>query len=192
MLNQHWVLLGAAFGLIGSVRYATSTAVGEARPNLVTWTLWATAPLIAFAAQLDAGVGLPAVMTLSAGVGPTIVLITALSTRHHYTDLRRSDRTCAALAVIALVVWWGMGDAPIAVVVAVAADALAAAPTVVKAWKLPRTENVLFYLLIGVGAVITLLTITDWHPTTWIFVAYQITVCTVVIGVVTTRRRVVI
>ena len=31
---------------------------------LLAWSLWAAAPLIGFSAQLDAGVGLPAVMTM--------------------------------------------------------------------------------------------------------------------------------
>ncbi|APU20006.1 hypothetical protein [Actinoalloteichus sp. GBA129-24] len=68
MLDPHWVFAGAVLGLVGSVRYAFAITRGRVRPNLVTWSLWAAAPLIGFFAQLDSDVGLPAVMTLAAGV----------------------------------------------------------------------------------------------------------------------------
>lgn len=51
MLDPGWVFFGAALGLAGSVRYAVAVAVGQARPHLVTWTLWAAVPLIALLAQ---------------------------------------------------------------------------------------------------------------------------------------------
>ncbi|RCG16813.1 hypothetical protein DTL70_28210 [Streptomyces diacarni] len=53
MLDPHWVFVSAVLGLSGSVRYAFSTMRGTARPNVVTWSLWAAAPLIGFFAQLD-------------------------------------------------------------------------------------------------------------------------------------------
>ncbi|MEU8351690.1 hypothetical protein [Streptomyces sp. NPDC048845] len=59
------------------------------------------------------------------------------------------------IAVAALGVRLGLRRAPLAVIVAVAADAAAAPPTIVKAWRDPGPENLLLYVLVGAGATIT-------------------------------------
>ena len=104
MLDPSWVYLSAALGLVGSTRYAIATITGTARPNLVTWVLWAVAPLIGFFAQLSAGVGLPAVLTLAAGLGPLIVVVPAVVTRHSHSAIGPFDLLRAAIAGAALVV----------------------------------------------------------------------------------------
>ncbi|UNT00721.1 hypothetical protein MMF93_32725 [Streptomyces tubbatahanensis] len=189
MLDPHWVFVSAVLGLAGSVRYAFSTMRGTARPNLVTWSLWAAAPLIGFFAQLDAGVGMPAVQTLAAGVGPLAVVVCAVLTRHNLARLGTFDVVCAVIAVVALGVWLGLGQAPLAVVCAVAADAAAALPTALKAWRDPYSENLLFYVLVGTGAAVTLLTITSWQPEAWAFAVYVLALCAVLVSIVSVRRR---
>ncbi|ORL32474.1 hypothetical protein A5N78_08030 [Prescottella equi] len=188
MLDPHWVFVGAVLGVIGSLRYAYTTARGLTCPNLVTWTLWASAPLIGFGAQINAGVGLPAVMTLAAGIGPLIVVVTALSSRRANIRLVRFDYICAVAALLALAVWLGLGQAPMAVMLAVLADAIAALPTIAKTWRHPDSENPVFYSLVAVGAAITLLTITSWQPHTWAFAAYQIVICTGLVAIIAIRQ----
>lgn len=188
MLDPHWVFAGAVLGLIGSIRYATAVTRGSVRPNLVTWSLWASAPLIAFFAQVDSEVGLPAVMTLAAGTGPLIVIVTSAITRRHYARLGVIDLACAGIAIAALAIWLGLDDAPLAVVFAVAADAIAALPTLIKAWRHPDSENILFYVLVAVGATITLLTISVWTLQAWAFAVYQLSICVVIVAVIAAKR----
>jgi len=188
VLHPNWVFVAAALGLLGSVRYAVATLSGSARPNLVTWSLWAAAPLIGFFAQLDAGVGLPAVLTLAAGVGPLVVVTSGLVSRHHRARIGPFDVACATVAVIALGVWLGLGRAPLAVFVAVAADGIAALPTIRKAWHDPGSENLLFYVLVGIGATITLSTISSWEPSAWAFAVYVLALCLLLVALVSGRR----
>ncbi|QWF80060.1 hypothetical protein [Amycolatopsis sp. CA-230715] len=187
MIDPAWVFVSAALGLVGSARYAFATVKGTVRPNLVTWSLWAAAPLIGFFAQLDAEVGLPAVQTLSAGLGPLVVVICGVLIRHNLARLGAFDVICAVIAIIALGIWLGYDDAPLAVLFAVAADAAAALPTVVKAWRDPGSENVLFYVLVGTGATVTLLTISSWEPAAWAFPVYMLVLCSTLIGIVAAR-----
>ena len=189
MLDPSWVFLSAALGLIGSTRYAIATLTGTACPNLVTWVLWAVAPLIGFFAQLSAGVGLPAVLTLAAGLGPLVVVVSALVSRHSYSTIGPFDIVCAVIAVAALVVWIGFDAAPTAVIFAVGADAAAALPTIRKAWRDPDSENLLFYVLVGVGATVTLMTLNSWTPSDWAFAVYMLALSLVLVGIVFTRRR---
>lgn len=189
MIDPNWVFAGAALSLFGSVYYCLSIIRGSVRPNLVTWSLWTAAPLIGFFAQLDAGVGLPAVMTLSMGAGPLMVTITSLVARRFFARFTRFDLACGLVAVIAIAVWVGLGDAPLAVWFAVAADGIAALPTLIKAWRHPYSENAIFYSIAAVGATITLLTISVWTPETWAFAVYQFSVCAFLAITVASRQR---
>ena len=190
MIDPNWVFAAAALGLTGALRYCFFIVRGSVRPSLVSWSLWATASLIAFLAQLDAGVGLPAIMTLAAGLGPVCVVATSLITRRFFTRFTAFDFACLFFAVVALGVWIGLGQAPLAVWIAVTADLIAALPTVVKSWRHPDTENALFYLFPASGAAITFATITVWAPQTWAFVAYQFSICVVLAVLIVVRRRV--
>jgi len=188
MLDPNWVYFSAVLGLLGGCHYSWAIVNRRARPNLVTWSMWAAAPLIGFFAQLDAGVGLPAVPTLGIGLGPLIVVVTALLARRHRARLGLFDLTCAVVATTALGVWLGLGQAPIAVFFAVLADGVAALPTVLKAWRDPDSENLIFYVSVGIGGVITLLTVSVWKPTVWAFAAYILSLSVLLVTIVTTRR----
>ncbi|MEO3852726.1 hypothetical protein ABGB09_34775 [Streptomyces sp. B8F3] len=99
------------------------------------------------------------------------------------------DLAGAVVACAALGVWLGLGEAAPAVVFAVAADAAAALPTVVKAWRDPPSENLLFSVLVGTGATVTLLTISSWSPAAWAFAAYVLTLSVAPVAIVSGRRR---
>ncbi|MBV7484987.1 hypothetical protein [Bordetella sp. BOR01] len=190
MLDPDWVFLSVALGLLGSTRYAHATLQGRVRPNRVTWSLWAAAPLIGFFAQLDTGIGRPALLTLSAGVGPLIVLAASLISRHGTARITRFDLVCGAISVMALIVWLGLGRASLAVMFAVVADAAGAVPTLRKAWHDPDSESALFFVLVAVAATITLLTITAWEPASWAFAAYLLAISIVLTATIVLRRAI--
>jgi len=56
VLDVHFVILGAAIGSAGAALYLRDTLRGVTQPNRVTWLLWAAAPLLAFAVEVQAGV----------------------------------------------------------------------------------------------------------------------------------------
>lgn len=156
------MLLGAALTLFGSSTYALATVRGRTRPNRMTWFLWAAAPLIGFAAQLDDGVGWPSVLTLSIGVGPVIIFASTFVNRRSYWRITTFDMVCGAASVVALVVWLAIPDPEPAVVAAVLADLLAGIPTIRKAWTHPETEIVAPFAFGLANGTITLLTLDRW------------------------------
>lgn len=172
MLPGWCVFVGAALSLAGSLRYCQLTIAGRTRPNRVTWALWAAAPLIGFAAQVDDGVGLPSVLTLSIGVGPALVLASTFVNPAAYWRIRPFDVACGAVSVLALVVWLTLPDPTPAVVVAVLADLVAGVPTIRKAWTSPGTEAAAPFLLVGGNGAITLLTLERWAVSDWAFAVY--------------------
>ena len=187
MIDPRFVLLGAALTLVGSSRYALATVRGRTQPNRVTWFLWALAPLIGFAAQLDDGVGWPSVLTLSIGVGPAIIFSSTFVNRRSYWRITGFDLVCGAASLGALVVWLAVPDPGAAVLAAVLADLLAGIPTIRKAWSHPETEIATPFALGLLNATITLLTLDRWDLSTWAFPVYLVALMVVLLACVLGR-----
>jgi hypothetical protein len=177
MLDPKFVILGAGFNLIGSISYVIATLQGKTVPNRVTWLLWALAPLIAFSAELDKGVGLQALMTFMVGFGPAMVFIASFINSKSVWKLTTFDFMCGGLSLAGLVLWLVTQEGNIAIGLSILADLLAALPTVVKAYKAPETENWHIFLFGAISAGITLLTIDSWDFAHYGFPLYIFLIC---------------
>jgi hypothetical protein len=159
VLNVNFVFLGAAIGAVGQALYVVDTIRGRNQPNRVTWLLWAAAPLLAFAVEINDGVGKRAVLTFMVGFGPLVVFVASFVNRNSVWKLGPLDYTCGALSVGGTVGWIVTRQGLVALAAAVAADALAGVPTLIKSWQHPESESASIYLGSFANAVITLLTV---------------------------------
>jgi len=163
MIDERFVFLAFALAMVGAIIYVRGIFQGKVKPNIVTWGLWATAPLLAVAAQVSEDAGLRAVHTFSTAFGPMLIIAAALIKRNAFAKIKKSDYIFGALAVAGLVLWQITGNGYIAIIFAIAADGFAAIPTILKLYKEPKTENGWIFGFGIVAATITLLTITDWR-----------------------------
>lgn len=177
MLDSKFVILGTIVALFGLVDYLRDTLAGKVKPNRVSWLLWAIAPLIAFAAEIQKGVGLQSLMTFSVGFGPLLVFTASFVSRKGTWKLSNFDYICGALSIIGLMLWLVTREGNLAILFAIFADALAAIPTVIKSYKAPETESSLVFLLSAFSAGITLLTIDHWDFAHYGFPAYIFAIC---------------
>ena len=129
MLDVHFVILGAVIGMAGTAKYLWDTLRGVTQPNRVSWLLWATAPLLAFAVELHEGVGLQALMTFTVGFGPLLVLVASFRSPGAAWRIGPLDYLCGCLSVAGLGLWIATRHGTVAIVASIAADALAAVPT---------------------------------------------------------------
>ncbi|MFN8193783.1 MAG: hypothetical protein U0R80_05790 [Nocardioidaceae bacterium] len=172
MLDERWVWLTLVLNLVGCAHYIALILKGEVRPNRASWLLWAIAPAVVFAAELQQGVGLRTVMTFGIALGPFLVVVASFATRAAYWRLGAFDWACGGLSGLALVLWAITDSADLAIVLSIAADALAAIPTIRKAITHPETEHPLFFVLVSVGGALTLLTLQRWTFADWAFPVY--------------------
>lgn len=128
--------------------------------------------MIGLAAQIEEGVGWPALMTFMIGFGPAVVFTSSFVNQKAYWKISKLDIACGALSLVALLAWKISGHGGVAIAFSVLADALAGMPTVVKAWSNPHSEHYAPYLASCFSAVITLLTISNWNFATYSFPVY--------------------
>lgn len=138
---HYLVLLGAAVSLLGCLSYVRETLRGKTRPNRVSWLMWSVAPLIATAAGLASGVTWAVVPVFMSGFGPLLIFISSFSNRSSYWKLETFDYLCGAFSALALILWFVTRDPNVAIVFAILSDAVAAVPTLKKAWSHPGTET---------------------------------------------------
>lgn len=172
MLPEYFVVGGSALTIYGSGRYVYLTLKGEVQPNRVTAFLWALAPMVAFSAAIDKGVGLRSLMTFMVGFWPLMILIASFMNRRSYWRLKRFDYICGGLSLAGLAAWLVTGEGNLAILFAIAADGLAALPVVYKSYVAPDSEYWLAYGLAAFSGLITLLTIDNWSFANWGFPLY--------------------
>jgi|SRR5215467_5475977 len=162
MINPHFVILGAFIASLGSLGYLLATLRGTVKPNRVSFFLWSLAPLIAFVAEMNEGVGVQSLMTFMVGFLPLTIFLASFVKKQAAWELHAFDFVCGGLSVLGLLFWYITKSGDIAIVCSILADGLAAVPTVVKAFNHPETEIGWTYFMSTISAAITLLTIKVW------------------------------
>ncbi len=184
MLHQNFIIIGTVIGTIGSIAYLIDTVKGKVRPNRVSFLLWSIVPFIAFAAQLDQGIGLESMMTFSTGFLPLLVFIATFFNKRSVWEITTFDLVCGALSVLGLILWLVTSVGNIAIAFSIAADAFAAVPTLVKSYRYPDTEIAWPWLATSVGVVLTLLTLQELTFANSGFIIYILLVNTVIFALV--------
>ena len=152
MLNQNFVIIGTLIGTAGAIAYLWDTIKGKVKPNRVSFLLWAIAPMIAFVAQIQQGVGLE----------PLLTFIASFTNKNAEWKLTKFDVLCGFLSVVGLILWLITKVGNVAIFFSIVADGLAALPTVIKAYKYPETEIAWPWLATCIGVTLTLLTLQEW------------------------------
>jgi hypothetical protein len=162
---SHWlVILSALISVAGGYAYIRDTLQGRTKPNRVTWSMWALAPLIGTAAALASGAELWAlVRVFLAGFVPLLIFLASFANSQSFWRLNRFDLACGAMSLAALIVWGGANSPELAILFAAAGDGFAAIPTLSKAWRFPETETGQMYVASLLSSVLVMPSITEWN-----------------------------
>jgi len=177
MLDERYVIVGVLLSIYGSLSYLIDTVKGKVKPNRVSWLFWAIAPLIAFSAEIEKGVGIHSLMTFIVGFNPLVIFLASFLNKKAYWKLDKLDYLYGGLALLGLILWQITGEGNLAIFFSIMADGLAAIPTVIKSYKDPGSENYKIYFYSMLNAGITILTIKVWDFAHWGFPVYIFGIC---------------
>lgn len=181
-LDVTLVLISVCLSLYGSYNYIYDTIKGTTRPNRVSQSLWAIAPLIGVGAAISSGAGLlTTVRIFMARFVPLTVLIASYANKTGYWKTTRFDYLCGLFSVAALVLWL-LIDLPVyAVLLAALADCFAAIPTIKKSWTNPESETGIAYIMSLFSVIVILPTIHVFDIQNTAFQIYLLIVDTVLV-----------
>lgn len=172
MLPEYFVIVGAVLNSIGGLYYLYETITGKAKPNRITWILWGIFPLITFAAQRSQGVEAISLVSLASGLTPLLIVAVSFFNKRAYWKTRPLDYWCMSVGFIGIILWALTDNANLAIGFSIFADAAAAIPTILKAYKHPETESWIAFAIGTLGFAVSLLAIHSWTFENYAFVSY--------------------
>jgi hypothetical protein len=184
MIDPNLVIVGVVVQIIGAWGYFVDTIRGKVQPNRVSWLLWTIAPLVAFAAEIQQGVGIQSLTTFVVGFVPLLIFSASFVNRKAEWKLSRFDLACGFLSIIGLIVWSITRTGNLAIVFSILADGFAAVPTIVKSFKEPESENHLPYTAGVVNSAIGVLAIQRWDFQSYAFPIYLLLVSSVIAALI--------
>lgn len=172
ILDGYLAFLAVFIGLAGCFAYIRSMLEGKARPNRVTFFIWALAPMIAAAAEASSNVGLAVIPVFMNGFTPLLIFLSSLAVKKAYWKTTRYDYLCGVLSALALILWYVTKAPDLAILFSIAADGLAGIPTVIKSWRHPETESVWIYVGGAITSVAAYTAINAWSFSAYAFPTY--------------------
>ncbi len=172
MLNQNFVLVGALINLLGGISYIKDTLSGKVQPNRISWGLWAVAVLIAFLAEINQGVGIQALATFMVGFIPLLIFLASFVNKKAYWQIGKFDLLCGGLSILGLILWQVTKIGNLAILFSILADLTAGIPTLIKAYKYPKSESWIEFASSMINMLIAMLTFTTWTFAYWGFPLY--------------------
>jgi hypothetical protein len=171
-LNWHSIV-GMASGivlLLGNIPYIISIRRGDTRPNLVTWGVWTTIGCILLGSYRAIG----ATHTLWLIIAQVIsqFVITLYAFKYSVGKWQRLDLICLAGAGLSLLLWWRSGSPLVALLMNTTMDLLGAVPTIKKIYYDPSSEDLRFWVMSLIAAILNLLAIENFSLSFVIFPLY--------------------
>jgi hypothetical protein len=184
MLNPNFVYVGILISAVGLGSYFIDTVKGKIKPNRISFALWSIAPTIAYFAEINKGVGIQSLMTLSLGLFPFIIFLGTFVNKKAYWKLNNFDISCGILSLVGMLLWYFTRDGNLAIFFSILADGIAYLPTLVKAYRFPETESAFPWLAASSSGLFTLLTVTIWNFANIAFPIYILLINIVVFVIV--------
>ena len=183
------VILSVFVTIAGAAAYIRDTLLGISKPNRVSWSMWALAPLIGTAAALSAHADPWAtVRVFLAGFLPMLVFLASFVNPKSYWKLTFFDLLCGAFSLLALIVWVVVNSPKSAILLAAIGDGFASLPTIRKAWKFPETETGITYVASFLAVVLIIPSIPRWDIENSAFQIYLLTANTLLLLAVYRKR----
>jgi len=188
MLPENIVYLSLIATAIGISFLIRDILIGKTRPNLVSWFFWALAPLVGVFLQLKAGAGLSVLPVFLAGFAPVIIFLLALTKKNYYWKITLFDVFCGVFSLIALILYVLTRNTGISIAFAIASDAFASIPTLIKSWKFPDTETAVGYLPGIFNNILGLLVIKEWIFSIYSFGFYFILLNSILVVFISRKK----
>jgi hypothetical protein len=168
-------IIGVAAGIVAvaaMIPYIASILRGTTRPNRTSWLIWTIVALVLFSSYRGSG----ASDTIWLAAAYVAIPATILFFSFKFEGARPSpiEWACLTGALIGIAAWITLRSPPAALFICIAVDALGAIPTLRKAYREPRSENLAGWGIAFAAALLNLLAIEDWSPQISLYPLYAV------------------
>jgi hypothetical protein len=168
--------------------YAQDIMSGRAKPARSVRLMLVALLLIIFLQQRALHSGWGSLMVGCECLGSLAILL--LSLKRGVGGLHTIDVVCYVLLAVDVLLWLTTHDAFLAIQLTILADIIAFTPTLVKTWRHPWTETPLFFLLGGIAAALSAISVSRYTFAILLFPIYCILIHAVELGLIIVRQRI--
>ena len=186
-MNYFLIALTLIFTLIANSYYIVTIFRGQTKPHIYSWIIWAIINTIAVSIQLEHNAKWGA---LTLWVGLIIcIIVSIISVWYGEKKITRFDTFSFIITLFIIPLWLVAKQDMIAMMLAIAMDALSFIPTARKSFSKPHEENLLPYFASGTSFFISIFLS---QQKSLINILYPIVICGVnfiFIGYIYLRRK---
>jgi hypothetical protein len=162
------VLLAYARGLISVIR-------ADAKPNCLSWTIWAVIDLVLLIASFKTACsGSTNILLVIYTVG---AILLAIASRSNLSKLNKLEWTAIVITAFSIIGWATTGNASVGLGLIILAHLCGTVLTLRSVWQSPRSEDRVMWILFALGNIANLFAIswTQWQS--YAFPVYETIAC---------------
>jgi len=168
--HEYFGVVSSALSIFAYLIYCRTCLLGETKPHVFSWVVWAVLSGVIFVVQIQQGAG-PGSWVMATSV-VFCFLITLFALFRGERAITPGDWVAFIGALVVVPVWQLTDNPQLAVILATLIDALAYYPTYRKSWLRPREENVWIYALEVPKMSFALAALDHWSWTVALYPAF--------------------
>ncbi len=186
-LKSIFAIVAAVITVTAFFPYIRDLLQGRTQPHIYTWLIWAITQSIAVAGIWYGG-GSWGAVNLTIGTG-FVFAIFLLSFKYGTRNITTFDTIALVAALGAILVWWGLDNPVLAVLLATAIDIAGYLPTFRKSFAEPWSETVGTWVAFVVGNILSVFALDAFNILTLTYIVTIIVANLVVVAICLIRRR---
>lgn len=150
-------ILGGLLSLLSNIPYIIDTIRGKTKPQRVTWGIFFVLNIIFLFNQSAIGATNSLWLVISFAISTLVIF--CLSLAYGVGGYSKRDIAILGGALIGVVLWLALNQPLLSVIMSLVVATLAVIPTFVKAYKNPKSETSIKWLLGGIAALLTVIAV---------------------------------
>ena len=159
-MTNVFIAISVLLQLISPLVYTRAVLRGQAKPHRTTrfvlLVLTTLATISLFISGDRVAVWLAGVSMLQG------ILVFTLSLKYGMGGWSKIDISCLIIALVGIIMWQITKQPIIALYFAIGADLVGMIPTIIKTYRLPKTEIYMFFLMDSIAATFNMLALKSW------------------------------
>lgn len=172
--------------IIGIIPYIVNIVKKKTIAHVYTWLIWTILQTIAVVAQIRNGAGFGAAYGLAGILVCSSVVF--LSLKNGFKDIKKFDTFCLILAFISMIIYVGLKNPLLAVIMATLTNFIGFLPTLRKTFVNPKSETMSAYLSGGIGALLSILALQNYSIITTLYLMNIILTDVVLVGIILFKK----
>ncbi len=187
-MRQTLIVISTVLVLASPVVYINSILHGQTHPHRTTRFVLMVITVLS-ALSLFAGTkGAAFWLAFASAVQGTVIFI--LSLKRGMGGWAKLDIICLAIALTGVILWQSSGRPIIGLYASIIADFVGCVPMLVKTYKLPETENWMFFAMDTIASILTLAALSSFTLYTLGYPIYIFLINGATVMLILTRRQI--